>query len=169
VGVNTAIITTSGSNAGIGFAIPVDKVKVAVEEIISKDRLIKNPGRAVPGWLGADLAGPDLAATLTKKYLPNMTGDDADDVGDDVGVFISKVKEDSPASSAGLKPLVLSDTGSMALGDRIIAVGGRPISSRDDLKEDMKTRVAGEEVSLTIEDAAGERRVVYVKLGKKAV
>ena len=55
------------------------------------------------------------------------------------------------------------------IGDRIVAVGGRPISSREDLRDDMKTRVVGEEVSLTLEDSAGERRVVYVKLAKKTM
>ena len=160
IGINTAIITTSGSSAGIGFAIPSDKVKGVIEDIISNDRIANNPGRAAPGWLGADLASPALAATLTQKYFPDVDAKDA-------GVFISQVQEGSPAALAGLTPLTMNSSGSVIVGDRIKAIGGRDVVSRDDLKEDMKKRIVGEEVALTLVDGAGQGRVVYVKLASR--
>ena len=160
IGINTAIITTSGSSAGVGFAVPADKVRGAIEDIISNDRIANNPGRAAPGWLGADLASPALAATLIQKYYPDLKGKDA-------GVFISNVQDGSPAALAGLTPLTINSNGSIVVGDRIKAIGGREVSSRDDLKEDMKKRIVGEEVALTVVDGAGQGRVIYVKLASK--
>lgn len=153
VGINTAIITTSGSSAGIGFAVPVDKVKYVISDIISKDRIANNPGRgAAPGWLGIDIASPALSRALSQKY------------GLDTGVFVSNVQDGSPAAVAGLTPLTLNSSGSVVVGDRIKAICGREISSREALVEDMKTRTAGEEISLTLLDRSGQGRVVYVQL-----
>ena len=154
VGINTAIITTSGSSAGIGFAVPVDKVKSVISDIISKDRVVNNPRRgAAPGWLGIDIASPALSRALAQKYS-----------GLDTGVFVSNVQDGSPAAVAGLTPLTLNSSGSVVVGDRIKAICGREISSREALVEDMKTRTAGEEISLTLLDRSGQRRVVYVQL-----
>ena len=41
VGINTAIVKTSDSNAGIGFAVPVDRFKTAVEDIVLTDSLMR--------------------------------------------------------------------------------------------------------------------------------
>jgi len=161
VGVNTAIITTSGSNAGIGFAVPSDKVKSATDEIIAKDRMVTNPQRSAPGWLGADIANPDLSLALVKRIKKEKKGSEG------IGLFVSKVAEGSPAQKAGLQALTLTEKGNVVLGDRIVALGGKDISSRNDLEEDMKSRVEGEQVTLTLEDKDGERRVVYITLERK--
>merc|ERR1712194_121774 len=50
VGINTAIITTSGSSAGIGFAVPSDQIRPVVERILQKDR-IESGQRPNQGWL----------------------------------------------------------------------------------------------------------------------
>eukprot|EP00561_Arcocellulus_cornucervis_P008785 CAMPEP_0185827510 /NCGR_PEP_ID=MMETSP1322-20130828/32087_1 /TAXON_ID=265543 /ORGANISM="Minutocellus polymorphus, Strain RCC2270" /LENGTH=483 /DNA_ID=CAMNT_0028525245 /DNA_START=36 /DNA_END=1488 /DNA_ORIENTATION=- len=147
VGINTAIITTSGSSAGIGFAVPVDKVKCVINDIISKDRVVNNPGRgAAPGWLGIDIASPALSRALSQKYYSGL----------DTGVFVSDVQDGSPAAMAGLTPLTLNSSGSVVVGDRIKAICGREISSQEALVEDMKTRTAGEEISLTLLDRPGK-------------
>ena len=152
VGINTAII--SGS-AGIGFAVPVDKVKCVINDIISKDRVVNNPGRgAAPGWLGIDIASLALSKVLSQKYYSGL----------DTGVFVSNVQDGSPAAVAGLTPLTLNSSGSVVVGDRIKAICGREISSQEALVEDMKTRTAGEEISLTLLDRSGQGRVVYVQL-----
>ena len=41
MGINTAIVKTSDSNAGIGFAVPVDRFKTAVEDIVLTDSLMR--------------------------------------------------------------------------------------------------------------------------------
>jgi S1-C subfamily serine protease len=145
IGVNTAIVTTSGSSAGIGFAIPSDKVKPVVNDIVRSDR-ISNGSRPDVGYLGAAI----LKSPLSKP-----------------GNWILKVDPQSPADQAGLKPLQLLD-GRVFYGDAIVAVAGNFVESYEDLLAQLDTRVQGEELALTIEDGAtGEKRVVYVKLGKK--
>mmetsp|Transcript_67103 Transcript_67103/g.99329 ORF Transcript_67103/g.99329 Transcript_67103/m.99329 type:complete len:510 (-) Transcript_67103:106-1635(-) len=156
VGVNTMIITTSGSNAGIGFAIPGDKVREATKEIISKDRVVTYQRKA-QGWLGAEIARNDLAAILRKKMGQRIIE----------GVFVSAVKPDSPAKDVDMKPLKLTEEGTVIVGDRIVAVGGKVVNTKEDLEEDMRSRVEGEQVSITVEDADGNRRVLYVKLMPK--
>ena len=55
----------------------------------------------------------------------------------------------------------------MTVGDRVVAIGGRPVAGGEAFRSDMESRVEGEEVALTVEDGSGERRVVYVKLRRK--
>jgi S1-C subfamily serine protease len=142
VGVNTAIVTTSGSNAGIGFAVPSDKVQPAVQEIVRSDRLKKS--RA--GYLGVGIL--KLGANVTK-------------------LWINRLDPGSPASKAGMVPLELQGSGRVIYGDAIVAVGGNFVSYYDDLVRELHGRVVGEEVAITLERADGERRVVYVKLSEK--
>ena len=62
---NTAISTTSGSNTGIGFTVPVDWFKPGVEDIVLTDRLLRrgkgtdvgdgNGGRPLPVWMGVEI------------------------------------------------------------------------------------------------------------------
>jgi len=83
------------------------------------------------------------------------------------GVFVSAVKPDSPAKDVDMKPLKLTEEGTVIVGDRIVAVGGKVVNTKEDLEEDMRSRVEGEQVSITVEDADGNRRVLYVKLMPK--
>lgn len=60
------IVTTSGSSAGIGFAVPGDNVKESTDLIVELDkerqlRLIKRKGR---GWLGVEVATSYLEESL---------------------------------------------------------------------------------------------------------
>ena len=64
---STTIVTTSSSNAGIAFAVPIDWFKPAVEDIVLSDRLLRrgkgtnveggNCVRLSPGWMGVDFIG----------------------------------------------------------------------------------------------------------------
>jgi S1-C subfamily serine protease len=77
IGVNTAIYTSSGSSAGIGFAIPVDEVNRVVPQIIKQGKVTR------PG-LGLELAPDQLARQLGLK-----------------GILIVGVHRDGPAAKAG--------------------------------------------------------------------
>ncbi len=82
IGINSAIISRSGGNNGIGFAIPVDMVKNVVKKLISD-------GKVTRGYLGVVI--DDLKANLTKLYKHNS------------GALILDVASDTPAAKAGLK------------------------------------------------------------------
>jgi len=83
VGVNTAIFSTSGGYQGIGFAIPSNMVKIVMESLIKK-------GKVIRGWLGVSIqpVTPDLAKQFGLK--------------EEKGALVGEVMEESPAEKAGL-------------------------------------------------------------------
>jgi serine protease Do len=83
VGINTAILSRSGGNNGIGFAIPSNMVKYVVKSLIEK-------GKVTRGFLGVQISNIDA----TKKQL----------YGIDHGVFVNSVVKGSAAEKAGFKP-----------------------------------------------------------------
>jgi len=78
IGINTAIISKSGSSSGIGFAIPSNSVRIALEG------LLKN-GRIIRGYLGI----------FSRNVGPGVSGT--------AGVLVDDVAPDSPAEAAGMK------------------------------------------------------------------
>ncbi len=82
IGINSAILSTSGGNNGIGFAIPSNMMKFVVTS------LIKN-GKVVRGYLGVRIS--DIDSAKAKLY------------GIDHGVLINSVEPNSAASKAGLQ------------------------------------------------------------------
>ena len=102
VGLNTAIFSRSGGSQGIGFAIPVNMVKVVIASAKSGGTTVKRP------WLGAKLQNvtPDIAESLGLKRP--------------VGALVATVTEKSPAARAGLKT-----------GDLIVAVDGQTVDDQN--------------------------------------
>ncbi|MDY0327956.1 MAG: Do family serine endopeptidase [Arcobacteraceae bacterium] len=82
VGINTAIISRSGGNVGIGFAIPSNMVKTISQALIS-DGVVKR------GYLGVSIG--DITADLKEFYLNKS------------GALVMDIQKDSPAQKAGLK------------------------------------------------------------------
>jgi serine protease Do len=84
IGINSAIYSRTGTNAGIGFAIPVNLAKHVMEQL-------KSHGRVVRGWLGVEIqeVTPDLAQSfgLAKPE----------------GALVASVEKDGPADKAGLE------------------------------------------------------------------
>lgn len=83
IGVNSAIFTKSGGSNGIGFAIPVNMVKVVMHGLITGD--LRRP------WLGA--SGQTVTADLANSLDLKHPG----------GVLINAIHPDSPAKRAGLR------------------------------------------------------------------
>ncbi len=98
IGLNTAIFSRSGGSQGIGFAIPVNMVKVVVASAKSGGTTVKRP------WLGAKLQAvtPDIAEGLGLKRP--------------TGALVTSVTPASPAARAGLRT-----------GDLIVAIDGQVI------------------------------------------
>ena len=149
------IISTSGSNAGIGFAIPIDSIRKYIDETLDADRMTR--GTKKRGWLGLEVVeDASLANALCKKVKSNSN--------EHMGAFVMKVKAGSPAEKAGIVPL--NSNGAIQVGDRIVAIGGKMIDGPLDLVQDVRTRVEGEQINLTVENSKGDRRVLYISLEK---
>ncbi len=103
VGVNSAIYTRTGSNTGIGFAIPINIVKEELPQL-------RTTGKVVRGWLGIYIqkVTPDLASSLGL----NEPG----------GALVAEVLKDSPAKAAGIQR-----------GDVIVDYGNEPIGDSQEL------------------------------------
>jgi S1-C subfamily serine protease len=132
IGVTTAIISPSGSNAGIGFAIPVDTVNRIVPELIENGRV------ATPG-IGIVAASEALATRLGVE-----------------GVAVVQVAPDSPAAHAGLRGLNLN-TGS--LGDVIVAADGKRVGRLSDLTDEVEQVGVGHSVHLSVKRGNQTRSV----------
>lgn len=110
VGMNTAIFSPSGGSAGIGFAIPIDKIRRVVDEL-------KVNGKVIRAYLGITIGleiNPAMAQNLS---LPVKQG-----------LMVSEVSPNSPAASAGLIP----GQQSLQVGNRTILFGGDIIVKVDD-------------------------------------
>jgi serine protease Do len=85
VGINTWIISGSGGSQGLGFAVPINMARYAMERLISE-------GKITRGYLGLELQA-ELTPELVKQLdLPNMNG-----------ALVTSVRPDSPAGKAGFK------------------------------------------------------------------
>jgi len=84
IGINTAILSRSGGNQGIGFAIPANLARDVMEGLV-KD------GHVTRGYLGVMIQ--DVTPALAKEFKLKENG----------GALIGEVTPDSPAEKAGLK------------------------------------------------------------------
>jgi S1-C subfamily serine protease len=123
IGVNTAIYSPSGANAGIGFAIPVDVVNRIVPELIRNGR-VPTPG------LGIVAADEAVATQLGIE-----------------GVIVMQTARGSPADRAGLRGV---DLASGELGDVIVGANGNPVRRLTDLTDELERVGVGKEIELEV-------------------
>eukprot|EP00439_Symbiodinium_sp_Y106_P042078 s1684_g5.t1 len=124
IGVNTAILTASGTSAGVGLAIPVDTVKRNVE-------LILKQGFVSRGFLGITFAPDPIADAL---QIP--------------GVIVYGIVRNSPAEAAGVRPM-LNGT----IGDVITSMDAKTIRTGADVFRLLDKRVPGDIVALGLQRA----------------
>jgi serine protease Do len=121
IGINTWIASQSGGNIGLGFAIPINNAKRAIDQIISK-------GAVEYGWLGVTSADP------SKELREAMN------IRIQTGAFVHDVFLDSPAYSAGIQP-----------GDLITRVGGTEVINSNTLVQLVGDLVPGRTVEFQIQ------------------
>jgi 2-alkenal reductase len=140
IGVTTAIISESGSSAGIGFAIPVDLVNRVVPQIIKQ-------GRAPRPGIGIAAADERIAAQLGVA-----------------GVVVLGVQRGSPAAAAGITPF---DPRAGTVGDIIVEAAGKRTATLADLAAALDEAGVGKEVTLKLlrGDAVREVQVRVIDLG----
>ena len=120
-GINTAIFSRSGGSQGIGFAIPVNMVRVVVASARSGGSAVQRP------WLGASLQA--------------VTSDIADSLGlkRPAGALVSSVTNGGPAAKAGLEA-----------GDLITAVDGQTVDDPNAFGYRFGTKPVGGTAQLTV-------------------
>ena len=136
IGINTAIQSTTGSNTGVGFAIPSQTVAKIVPTLIEEGEY-KHP------WIG--ISGRDIDPDMAKIM----------ELKDAVGFLIITVIEDSPASKAGLigseKTISVEGVDYVIGGDIILAVDGIDVRKIDDILIHLqRAKAIGDEMVLEI-------------------
>jgi S1-C subfamily serine protease len=136
IGVNTAIASSSGTNSGVGFAIPVDIVKRVVPELIAQ-------GSYQHPWLG--ISGATLSPELIEAAALPVTS----------GVLISTVEPGSPAEKAGLRggdrQVQVSGVPMLIGGDLVITIDKVEVKRFDDLVNYLASyTTVGDVVTLTV-------------------
>jgi len=134
IGVNTAIISPSGTSAGIGFAIPIDTVNRVVPSLISEGR-VPTPG------IGIVAAPEELMARSGRE-----------------GIVIVRTITGSPAERAGLRG-VNRATGEP--GDVIVAVEGKPVRRLSDLTDELERIRTPGKVNITV-DRNGHKQTMNI-------
>jgi len=129
VGVNTAIVSQSGGNVGIGFAIPINMAKSVMPQL-------KERGKVVRGWLGVTI---QVVTQEIKEKFGLKTEE---------GALIGEVTKDSPADKGGLKR-----------GDVIINFDGRKIKVMNSLPAMVAETPVDKEVEILIIRKGREKRL----------
>jgi S1-C subfamily serine protease len=138
IGINTAIYSPSGANAGIGFAVPVDTVNAIVPQLLKFGKLTR------PG-LGINVVSDQAAAQNGIE-----------------GVVIFSVTPGGAAEQAGITG-AKQDRDGTRLGDVIVAIEGTEVHRSSDLYKALDAHKVGDEVEVTVENQR-HRRTVKVTL-----
>jgi len=134
IGINTAILSRSGGNQGIGFAIPVNLARDEMQSLI-KD------GHVTRGYLGVMIQ--DLTPALAKEFK----------LKDSTGALIGDVTPKGPAEKAGLKS-----------GDLLVEFNGKKVADSRHLKLEVARTQPGQTVPVKIlRDGTSKTLEVTVK------
>jgi serine protease Do len=120
IGINTAILSRTGGNVGIGFSIPANMAKAIYTELVAK-------GKITRGWLGVSIQPltPELAQSFGLEAP--------------AGALIADVVQDSPAARAGI-----------AAGDIIVEFDGKKVATPQDLQKIVAATAPGKGVPLRV-------------------
>jgi S1-C subfamily serine protease len=135
IGINTAIISPSGSSAGIGFAVPVSTVNRIVPQLIKYGRVSR----------------PGLGIQVVNDALARRAGIQ--------GVIIAEVQRGSAAAKAGLRGLQRDRYGDAYIGDVIIGINDKQVRNFGELGDALEQYWVGEVVTVKIVRDGEERSV----------
>jgi putative serine protease PepD len=120
IGINTAIYSGSGTNEGVGFAVPATTATAVASQLIEGTEV---------AWPMLGVVGQDVDPSLAEAYgLPT-----------DQGALVGEVAPDSGAEEAGLLP-----------GDIVVELEGRTITSMSDLASAVRSHEVGDTVSVGV-------------------
>jgi 2-alkenal reductase len=146
VGVNAAIASTTGTNSGVGFSIPVSVVRLVVPSLIED-------GSYAYAYMGA---GFDAEVSLAEQSVYGLSQTQ--------GAYVISVTPGSPAAEAGLVP---ANRNTGAGGDLIVAIDGQAIHSFADLNRYLVFHATvGQTIELTVL-REGDQLVLPLTLGAR--
>ena len=129
IGINTAIVSQSGGNVGIGFAIPINMAKSVMPQL-------KERGKVTRGWLGVSIQA--VTQEIKEKF----------GLETEEGALIAEVTKGSPADKGGLK-----------MGDVIITFDGKKVKEMKNLPSIVAETPVGKEVEILVIRMGEEKRL----------
>lgn len=140
IGVNTMIFSSSGSSAGIGFAIPINIVSKIVPQII-KYGMFKRPGLGI--------------AIAEKRKLSYFFG-----IEIEKGIPVESVRPNGGADRAGIRGLIQDpQTRQVTLGDIILKIDGKEVNSYDDILNILYEYKVGDNVEVLLKRGTALKKV----------
>ncbi len=140
IGMNTMIVSRSGSSAGLGFAVPVDTIKRYTPQLIKYGKIIR------PG-LGVGV----LEEEIRERYVG------------DKGAALSFVDPDGAAKKAGLQGMMRDRFGRIYVGDVILKINGTEVNNRDDVYYQLGKYKIGDTIEIEYQ-RDGKKKKVSVTL-----
>ncbi|HEY3695110.1 Do family serine endopeptidase [Phenylobacterium sp.] len=134
IGVNSFILSRSGTSSGVGFAVPATMVKRVVEAAVGGGHAVVRP------WLGA--RAQPVTAEIARSL--GMTAP--------IGALVTDVWPDSAAARAGLRQ-----------GDVIVSVDGRPLADGSSLTYLISTHRPGDTIRLGVRRGGGAEQALSVR------
>jgi S1-C subfamily serine protease len=145
IGINSQILSPSGTSAGVGFAVPVSIAKRIVPQLLSSGE-VRRPKLGI--------------STRNVETLKNQVELPVAD-----GVLIWQVAPGGAAANAGLRGLQQTEDGDVELGDIIVGIDSEKVANSDDLSRVLDKRQVGESVNVQI-FRDGRRMSVPVQLAE---
>ena len=138
IGLNVAIYSTTGGYQGVGFAIPINTVKWAVDDLVEGRKVLY-------GWLG--VAAQELSHEMAEYF----------NIEDRIGVIVVEVIEDGPADKGGIKPQDIIRTFNGKEVDSLQALLKHVGEARVNERSEVRIKRDGKEITLTV--IVGERPI----------
>lgn len=138
IGINTWIASSSGGSVGLGFAIPINNLKSAIDSFITK-------GKIVYGWVGISLLD------IPVEYKDDLG------VNGIEGAFAAEIFANSPAFKGGIKA-----------GDYITEVNGKKVKSTNQLVRDIGNLEAGTSATFSVIRGGKKISNIVVRIEERA-
>lgn len=142
IGINTAIVSRSGENVGIGFAVPVQTLTRIIPDLLEHGRVLRpwfgTRGRRLDSQLSRALQLPVEEGFLVEQVEPGSTADEAGIQGGKRRAFYGNI------------PILIG-------GDVIVELGGQPVRSAQDLIQILESKRPGDTISIAY--YRGEKRI----------
>jgi S1-C subfamily serine protease len=160
IGMNSQIVSETGSFQGVGFAVPINTVKNVVKQLVAT-------GKVEHGYIGVKMfpVGVEELATYSDQSAKEIS----DKYGfPEKGAIVSQAAEGGPAEKAGIKGGDREEEIAglpVPIGDVITEAQGNPVSTPDDLIKAVNSLKPGDDLKLSVVTPGQEAREVTVSVG----